>query len=252
MSERPERSIENMEYCRVCFDGGELLLCDGCPSAFHVDCLNPPLKDIPEGEWLCPRCTCPQLRARVNKILHWRWSDPSGLADLPLDPEKGPKRRPPKIREFLVKYENLSYWHCDWVPEIQMDVNQPQLIRNYFRKNNMDDPPQLEEISEAKRKRHHDEAELEERFYRYGIRPEWIQVHRIINHQQSRAGQNQYLVKWRDLNYDQCTYEDEEMEKEVSLRMCKECVPVVRPPLSKLPFSLNFSTFISSTNSGVR
>lgn len=178
---KAERSIENMEYCRVCFDGGELLLCDGCPSAFHVECLNPPLKDIPDGEWLCPRCTCPPLRARISKILHWRWTDPSGLADLPIDPEKGPKRRPPKVREFLVKYEHLSYWHCEWLPEIRLDVNQPQLVRNYFRKNNMDEPPALEEISEAKKVRHHEEAELEERFYRYGIRPEWIQVQLFSN-----------------------------------------------------------------------
>lgn len=45
-----------MEFCRVCKDGGELLCCDTCPSSYHIHCLNPPLPEIPNGEWLCPRC----------------------------------------------------------------------------------------------------------------------------------------------------------------------------------------------------
>lgn len=42
---------------RVCKDGGELLCCDSCPSAYHTFCLNPPLDDIPDGDWKCPRCS---------------------------------------------------------------------------------------------------------------------------------------------------------------------------------------------------
>lgn len=47
---------DHMEFCRVCKDGGELLCCDACPSAYHTHCLNPPLKNIPDGDWHCPRC----------------------------------------------------------------------------------------------------------------------------------------------------------------------------------------------------
>ncbi|CAI9117140.1 OLC1v1018482C1 [Oldenlandia corymbosa var. corymbosa] len=42
--------------CSVCHFGGELLLCDQCPSAFHTKCLG--LKDIPDGDWFCPSCCC--------------------------------------------------------------------------------------------------------------------------------------------------------------------------------------------------
>lgn len=52
-----EEEDDHMEYCRVCKDGGELLCCDACISSYHIHCLNPPLPDIPNGEWLCPRCT---------------------------------------------------------------------------------------------------------------------------------------------------------------------------------------------------
>lgn len=45
------------EFCKVCKDGGELLCCDSCPSAYHTFCLNPPLRGVPDEEWVCPRCS---------------------------------------------------------------------------------------------------------------------------------------------------------------------------------------------------
>ncbi len=44
------------DVCKVCKDGGILIVCDGCGGAYHQECLNPPLKDIPEGLWYCPEC----------------------------------------------------------------------------------------------------------------------------------------------------------------------------------------------------
>ena len=55
-----EEDDHHMEFCRVCKDGGELLCCDSCPSSYHIHCLNPPLPEIPNGEWICPRCTVNQ------------------------------------------------------------------------------------------------------------------------------------------------------------------------------------------------
>lgn len=51
-----EEDDHHIEFCRVCKDGGELLCCDTCPSSYHIHCLNPPLPEIPNGEWICPRC----------------------------------------------------------------------------------------------------------------------------------------------------------------------------------------------------
>uniref|UniRef100_T1J2P5 PHD finger protein 12 n=1 Tax=Strigamia maritima TaxID=126957 RepID=T1J2P5_STRMM len=54
---RPGRSF-NHDCCDSCKEGGDLLCCDRCPAAFHLQCHNPPLQDedIPPGEWLCHRC----------------------------------------------------------------------------------------------------------------------------------------------------------------------------------------------------
>ncbi|OMO64454.1 Zinc finger, PHD-type [Corchorus capsularis] len=47
---------ETDSVCSVCHYGGELVCCDGCPSAFHVNCLG--LHQVPDGDWFCPSCSC--------------------------------------------------------------------------------------------------------------------------------------------------------------------------------------------------
>ncbi|XP_076919096.1 protein CHROMATIN REMODELING 4-like [Bidens hawaiensis] len=46
----------NYYECVVCDLGGELLCCDSCPRTYHIECLDPPLKRIPNGKWNCPGC----------------------------------------------------------------------------------------------------------------------------------------------------------------------------------------------------
>ena len=61
----------------------------------------------------------------------------------------------------------------------------------------MDEPPPLEDGSSYGAKDHkkakrsksqdqpvqdNDDENLEDKFYKYGVRPEWLQIHRIINH----------------------------------------------------------------------
>jgi len=40
----------------VCQQGGEIILCDTCPRAYHLVCLEPELEQAPEGKWSCPHC----------------------------------------------------------------------------------------------------------------------------------------------------------------------------------------------------
>lgn len=144
--EEEDEEDDHMEFCRVCKDGGELLCCDTCPSSYHLHCLNPPLPEIPNGEWLCPRCTCPPLKGKVQRILHWRWREPPSFAPAPptmIDPLMPPPKPMEGIpeREFFVKWAGLSYWHCSWVKELQLELYHTVMFRNYQRKNDMDDPP---------------------------------------------------------------------------------------------------------------
>ncbi|XP_064168390.1 PHD finger protein 21A-like isoform X2 [Anguilla rostrata] len=44
------------DFCAVCRCSGQLLMCDTCSCVYHLDCLDPPLKAIPKGMWICPKC----------------------------------------------------------------------------------------------------------------------------------------------------------------------------------------------------
>ncbi|KAJ8348687.1 hypothetical protein SKAU_G00272760 [Synaphobranchus kaupii] len=63
-SRKPEKDARrsgratNHDTCDSCREGGDLLCCDHCPAAFHLQCCNPPLSEemLPPGEWMCHRC----------------------------------------------------------------------------------------------------------------------------------------------------------------------------------------------------
>ncbi|XP_071907828.1 uncharacterized protein [Coffea arabica] len=59
------RNIANSnsdDMCAVCGDGGELIICDGCPRAFHPACLC--LQSGPTSGWHCPYCLDKSFPAR--------------------------------------------------------------------------------------------------------------------------------------------------------------------------------------------
>ncbi|KAI9543300.1 choline dehydrogenase 3, partial [Dissostichus eleginoides] len=231
-----EEDDDHMEFCRVCKDGGELLCCDTCTSSYHIHCLNPPLPEIPNGEWLCPRCTCQLITGRVQKILHWRWGEPPPPIPVPPAPDAPPDAPPPPPmkgrpeREFFVKLTAQSYWHCTWITELQvreerdgkvtLEIFHSVMHRNYQRKTDMDEPPSLDYEedengvgkSEKRRAKDPQYAIMDDKYYKYGIKPEWMMIHRIINHSVDKKGTYHYLVKWRDLTYDQCTWERDDLD----------------------------------------
>ncbi|NP_001084665.1 uncharacterized protein LOC414625 [Xenopus laevis] len=76
-SKRPEKEprrsgrATNHDSCDSCKEGGDLLCCDHCPAAFHLQCCNPPLSEemLPPGEWMCHRCTIRRKKRERKKEL---------------------------------------------------------------------------------------------------------------------------------------------------------------------------------------
>lgn len=63
------------------------------------------------------------------------------------------------------------------------------MFRNYQRKNDMDEPPPIdfggegdEDKSEKRKNKDPIYAQMEEKYYRFGIKMEWMMIHRILNH----------------------------------------------------------------------
>ncbi|XP_060776892.1 chromodomain-helicase-DNA-binding protein 4 isoform X2 [Neoarius graeffei] len=222
--EEEEEDDHHMEYCRVCKDGGELLCCDTCPSSYHLHCLNPPLPDIPNGEWICPRCRCPPLKGKVQKVLAWRWGEAPPPIPVPRPPDLPANAPDPppligrKEREFFVKWCNMSYWHCSWVQELQLELNCQVMFRNFQRKTDMEEPPSVEQTecddNKSMRRKSKDPlyARMDDQFGRYGVKMEWLLIHRILNHSVDKKSNVHYLIKWRDLPYDQSSWESEDMD----------------------------------------
>lgn len=43
-------------------------MCDTCSRVYHLDCLDPPLKTIPKGMWICPKCQDQVLFDRQGEL----------------------------------------------------------------------------------------------------------------------------------------------------------------------------------------
>ncbi|VVD05225.1 unnamed protein product [Leptidea sinapis] len=51
-----EAPIHYDDHCRVCHRLGDLLCCETCPAVYHLECVDPPLEDVPSEDWQCALC----------------------------------------------------------------------------------------------------------------------------------------------------------------------------------------------------
>ena len=120
-----------------------------------------------------------------------------------------PKEEPPKkkkkpartieVEEYLVKYKNFSYLHCEWRTE-------EELLRGDKR------------ITQKLKRFHQKKAQAANMFEfleEEAFNPDYIEVDRVLDkaeHVDTATGKvtRNYLVKWKALPYEDCTWELEE------------------------------------------
>ncbi|KAL3497299.1 hypothetical protein ACH5RR_040031, partial [Cinchona calisaya] len=181
------RSDAKEDCCQACGGNGNLLLCETCTYAFHPKCLLPPLKSPLPSSWRCPECVCPLND--IDKILDCEMrptvadeSDASKLGSNQIF-----------VKQYLVKWKGSSYLHCTWVPEREFIKAYKALPRLRTKVNNFH--RQISSINSS-----------EDDYV--AIRPDWTTVDRILA---CRDGddEKEYLVKWKELPYDECYWESE-------------------------------------------
>ncbi|XP_047157563.1 CHD3-type chromatin-remodeling factor PICKLE isoform X1 [Vigna umbellata] len=185
--ERIVRTDAKEDLCQACGENENLVSCETCTYAYHPRCLLPPLKGPLPDNWRCPECVSPLND--IDKILDCEMR-PTTAADN--DATKlGSKQI--FVKQYLVKWKGLSYLHCTWVPEkefLKAFKTHPRLktkVNNFHQK--------MASINTS-----------DDDFV--AIRPEWTTVDRILSCR-GDDDEREYLVKWKELPYDECYWEFE-------------------------------------------
>ncbi|XP_061402352.1 nucleosome-remodeling factor subunit NURF301 [Musca vetustissima] len=64
-----EGPIHYDDHCRVCHRLGDLLCCETCPAVYHLECVEPPMLDVPTEDWQCGICKAHKVSGVVDCIL---------------------------------------------------------------------------------------------------------------------------------------------------------------------------------------
>ncbi|KAF7805613.1 helicase protein MOM1-like isoform X1 [Senna tora] len=192
-------STDDEQICLICKCGGQLLFCNGkgCNSCYHISCLEPPMVDARLGVWHCHLCLRKKIQLGVysvsegvESICDTREVEVSNLDGLSTIE-----------KQFLVKYKGLAYVHCRWVPESQLLLEAPLLLKEF---NQQDQRVSSLQVLRWK--------------------PEWSLPHRLLHkrasistkqHGDPMSGQAvdnfdchyEWLVKWRGLGYEHASWE---------------------------------------------
>ena len=73
--------VVNQEQCQVCWDGGDLILCSGCPRSYHYGCLDRDFKAKSKGKmhFHCPQHQCADCEQNTTNaggmIYRCRWCE---------------------------------------------------------------------------------------------------------------------------------------------------------------------------------
>lgn len=185
-SEKLMRDGMKVDACGACGESGSLISCGTCSCAFHPKCLVPRRRAISDVSWSCPECVNPLNE--VEKILD---SEIHSAADNTNASIHDKEQK--DVRQYLVKWKGWSYLHCSWVAEDE--------FRKAFKTR-----PQLKSRLNNFKAKMESMNSSEDEFI--AIRPEWTTVDRVIASRKN-VDECEYFVKWKDLGYDECSWENE-------------------------------------------
>ncbi|XP_005102412.1 histone-lysine N-methyltransferase NSD2 [Aplysia californica] len=102
----------NITWCFSCSKGGTLLCCEGCPAAFHAECVK--VEKTPEEAWYCIDCAAGRKPLYGNivwiKVGNYRWWP--GEICHPRNVPRNIQERPHQVGEFPVRFfgSHDYYW----------------------------------------------------------------------------------------------------------------------------------------------
>ncbi|XP_063816886.1 nucleosome-remodeling factor subunit BPTF isoform X2 [Pseudophryne corroboree] len=123
-----EGVIQYDDHCRVCHKLGDLLCCETCSAVYHLECVKPPLEEVPEDEWQCEVCV-------AHKV--------SGVNDCVAEIQKNK----PYIRHEPIGYDRQrrKYWFLNRRVIIEEDTEKEKDKKIWY----YSTKPQLEELMDC-------------------------------------------------------------------------------------------------------
>ncbi|XP_023675299.2 nucleosome-remodeling factor subunit BPTF isoform X2 [Paramormyrops kingsleyae] len=71
-----EGVVQYDDHCRVCHKLGDLLCCETCSAVYHLECVKPPLEEVPEDEWQCEICVAHKVPGIMDSVTESQKSRP--------------------------------------------------------------------------------------------------------------------------------------------------------------------------------
>jgi len=63
------RDYDHQDFCQACLDGGDLIVCDYCPAAYHAECVGLKGTELNRiGRWTCPHHTCMKCSRKSQAV----------------------------------------------------------------------------------------------------------------------------------------------------------------------------------------
>ncbi|KAJ3693915.1 hypothetical protein LUZ60_009395 [Juncus effusus] len=180
--------------CCVC-KRPTLLCCEGkgCKRSYHLTCLDPPIQDSPPGTWLCIACVKKKIQFGVYSIS-------KGIESI-WDVKEGGQSG----KQYFVKYKNLAHVHNRWVSETEAFREAPELVSKFNWKIQKEKGQTTRWKQEWK--------EPERLLKRRALMRDETADEFFDGPADSVAYCNgEWLVKWKDLGYDNATWELENSE----------------------------------------
>ncbi|ESO89131.1 hypothetical protein LOTGIDRAFT_106842 [Lottia gigantea] len=107
-----EGNIRYDDHCRACHKLGDLLCCETCSAVYHLACVDPPMEEVPDDDWLCSVCRAHQVKGLTDCISE---AEKSGLLcrQEPIGYDRHGRKYWFLIRRIIVEgTEECWYYSC--------------------------------------------------------------------------------------------------------------------------------------------
>ncbi|XP_069124363.1 nucleosome-remodeling factor subunit BPTF-like isoform X2 [Argopecten irradians] len=105
-----EGNIQYDDHCRNCHKLGDLLCCETCSAVYHLTCVEPPMEEVPEEDWVCGVCRAHKVKGVTDCVSE---AEKSGLLcrQEPIGFDRHGRKYWFLVRRIIVEGENEVWYY---------------------------------------------------------------------------------------------------------------------------------------------